>query len=356
MAVFQVPEGFPTIQAAVNAARPGDTVKVASGFFSEDVIVPAEKARLRIEGGGSLETILLGPGSTGIGFTLNGTTDVEIIGFGIQGFSSIGILVNGGTNTVIKDVAIENSPIGIWLTNTAFTCVVEKSQISHTSYALPVGPGTEHALITHNWIHDNTHGVTTFINSHRVQVVNNRFSKNILGVESVLSRQTLILNNDFDGDLVAVCLRTAADFNRCVENHLTGDDYDVAVISSSFAQIMGNVMAAGFGGGVTLIGSNSNQVLQNRIEGKGGSGVRIEGSNNNEIEDNQVLSNSANGIRLLGTSTGNVVRENFLWSNAPFDINDHSTGANTFDRNDCQTSRPPEICRHSGIWQLEVDP
>jgi len=57
---IRVPEDYPTIQAAVNAANPGDTVLVASGIYYEHVVV---NKSLTLVGENSGTTIVNGSGS-----------------------------------------------------------------------------------------------------------------------------------------------------------------------------------------------------------------------------------------------------------------------------------------------------
>jgi parallel beta-helix repeat protein len=53
-----VPDQYPTVQAAVNAASPGDTIRVRAGSFHEQVSIGKN---LTIQGAGSLRTTILAP-------------------------------------------------------------------------------------------------------------------------------------------------------------------------------------------------------------------------------------------------------------------------------------------------------
>ena len=49
---------FTTIQAAVNAAAPGDTISVCPGVYSEQLVVPSSRGNLTIRGFGAGSTVL----------------------------------------------------------------------------------------------------------------------------------------------------------------------------------------------------------------------------------------------------------------------------------------------------------
>src|SRR5215208_1035574 len=53
-----VPRDFPTIQAAVNAAAPGDTIRVDSGTYREEVVIEKD---LTVRGAGAGATIIRAP-------------------------------------------------------------------------------------------------------------------------------------------------------------------------------------------------------------------------------------------------------------------------------------------------------
>ncbi|MCB9513377.1 MAG: hypothetical protein H6694_03595 [Candidatus Latescibacteria bacterium] len=56
-AVITVPGDYVTVQEAVDAAAPGDTVDVAAGSYEEQVVI----ANLLLRGAGAGSTVLLSP-------------------------------------------------------------------------------------------------------------------------------------------------------------------------------------------------------------------------------------------------------------------------------------------------------
>ena len=65
---LSVPKDFPTIQAAVNAAGPGDVVEIASGKYAEDVFVSG-KTGLTIRGKGKVTWNADGFAGTALSFS-----------------------------------------------------------------------------------------------------------------------------------------------------------------------------------------------------------------------------------------------------------------------------------------------
>jgi parallel beta-helix repeat protein len=83
-ASLHVPKDFATIQAAVDAAQPGDIVHVARGTFSENVVI-MDKTDLRLLGP---KTTLDGSGVGGIGIHVWNSAYITIQGFTIEGYEA----------------------------------------------------------------------------------------------------------------------------------------------------------------------------------------------------------------------------------------------------------------------------
>lgn len=126
-ATLNVPGTYPTIQAAVNAAAPGDTIIVAAGTYTETVTIPAAKTGLIIRGAQAgvdarnprgAESIVNGAGG---GFNVQ-ASNVVIDGFTVRDTSGglgAGIVVPGSVSGVkILNNIIRDNVIGLYLNGT----------------------------------------------------------------------------------------------------------------------------------------------------------------------------------------------------------------------------------------------
>jgi nitrous oxidase accessory protein len=264
--VIHVPGDYSTIQAAINAASPGDTISIASSVYYENVIV---NKTVKIMGENSTNTIVRGVVAN-ITFTPTievRADDVEISGITARnGFS--GIYLNGSNYCNIH---------GNILTATAWGGGISLSHSSNNT-------------IANNVAIDN--GVPGDLGGG-------------VGIYAAYSNSNLI-----SGNLIT---KNVADPSGLLLFESNGN----IIINNTFSQDRGGILL--------LENSTQNIVKANKLENS--SGIGIGHSSNNTIEDNLFVS-VIKGIG-LGYSHENVIKNNTIINAsilAGIDVSDNSPG------------------------------
>lgn len=286
----RVPEDYATIQAAINHANPGDTIRVHKGTYQETVTIKSDNHDLKLKGEGR-PTIMDKPGgSLSYGIDIRGGAyNIEISGFEIKGFDEAG------------DAAIYGRR-GVLMSN---------------------------IVIHHNIIHDNYKGIDIgaapglFPYGHRKLCIshNEICMNNDIGIYLLRVSDSTITNNTICQNTVGISLRIVSDstidHNEIFNNHRFGMRW--AYVDNTKAS-------------------------HNKIEGSGKDGFRIVGtSTGNTIEHNKVLSNTDNGIYLMDSTRNNDFEYNHALGNgdgiSTKDIwCENGVGPNVWKKNKCKTA------------------
>ena len=322
-----------SIQAAVDAASPGDTIVVRAGDYYESVTIHKDGLTLRAQGHVTLEPGHYGssecyiPGhDVGIcivpadfdptmGTYSQRVQDVTITGFRVVDFEGDGIFGFGTRNLNVSGVvAIDNAAYGI---------------------ASFDGVGTTFTGNTVSGSHDAGIYVGDSQNANAV-VSHNRASNNALGILVRHSQKVVVSNNASWGNCIGVFLladgQEGGSGQTAVLNNAVWANNEVCEqFSPGFLPILG-------GGGIVLAGSQHNAILHNVVT---------------ENRGNTLFSG---GIVLIETprpradgshdaSTNNLVLLNSLRGNRPADIRqDEASSPNLIVGNRCQTSVPGGLC------------
>ena len=204
------PADFHTIQEAINAASPGDTILVSSGTYYERVVV---NKTVSLIGEDKYNTIIDG--------NYNGTV-IEVT----------------ASNVVIEDLTAQNGERGIFLRGTR-NITLTRNDIRNNQYNfLVVGPtGPDPQYFTHNidssntvdekpvyyWVdvHNDTipqdAGFAALVNSTNITVQNLSLSNNGEGLLLVNTNASRILGNDINKCLVGLA------FGMCYNNTIVSN-------------------------------------------------------------------------------------------------------------------------------------
>jgi Right handed beta helix region len=253
-----VPAEYPTIQAAVDAARPGDLIRIAPGIYREEVVVPATKRDVVLRGTDRNRVVLDGgDGRRHEGIVVHGD-GVAVENLTVRGFGSDAILFTPPSQA--------KQPLKGW----RVSYVTVADNVLHGVDALQAQGGT----IDHVWA--SGHGGAGLHIGRCLPcdalVTDSIAMRGMAGFEGVNAGGNIVVaRSQFRDNRVGVMLVTA------------GDD---AVYHQQDSAIVGNVIAdndnrraAGrgdaFGIGVLVRGGRRDGLARNRITGHPGAGVLL---------------------------------------------------------------------------------
>ena len=344
MAVRRVPAEFRTIQAAVEASAPGDTIRVAGGVYAECVTIGEGKDRLAILGAGADSVILQGEGK-GAGFAIRGSAGVTIAGFTVTGFY-VGVEVATCDN-VIRDV-VTTDCIDDGITGT------EGASRNLFCRVLSRNNGDEGIEINgvHSYVVDSTlerngdDGID--INGEGNLATGNRASGHLQGDDpagiTIEGSNNRAVGNRLVGNRWGLSTNAAGLLvfaNVMIRNREFG-----ALFRNTDLLVLANEFSCHGEEGAHFNGASRVRVLLNKAEDNDTEGFEL--SNNTTalvVDDNEVKGNGLGGVRLTTSAAGNAVRRNELKGSNPDILNEAPAGAgNQFADNDCKTSQPPRLC------------
>jgi len=201
--VRKVPDPYPTIQAAINAANPGDIIEVAAGTYYEHIVVPKS---LTLKGDNRLSII---DGQKTPPMIVNITASyVTMSGFTVQnGGAYMGIQVQGTITKVLKGIVISenaliNDYIGVYLTfcNGA---IISKNTFNTNYYGIRLHESDSCTIECNRINGTKYYAFNLYAHSNLNKVLNNTMTYNKYCVliewsdENTLSFNTLSSNTEY---------------------------------------------------------------------------------------------------------------------------------------------------------------
>lgn len=262
--IIRVPADYPTIQAAINAAKPGDTIYIASGIYYE--LVKVNKSVSLV--GERRETTI------------------------IDGKQKGPILNITASYVKIQNLTIQNGKyyVGIWIENP------------------PGGTITSVSIINNTFI-NNYRGVV-LVRSIGSTIRDNKMVNNQYGMTIYKSTLTTITNNYIENSVFyGIHMHTSANNNTVKFNTLINNKYGIHVETSSYNNITINLIKSATdknGYGIRLTKSTHNRIAGNTIQFNNMGIVLWESSQNNLIYYNNFLNNTQQQYHYNTALTANI--------------------------------------------------
>jgi parallel beta-helix repeat protein len=248
------PWHYASIQAAVDAASAGDTIRVAAGVYNENVVISTSGLRLKASEGAVID----GAGLTGTGILALGTAeqpvaDVEVSGFEVKGFQrGIALQFTTGARISRNDVHDNNlSPgaptaldqaTGIDLVTAQSSDVSENSVHNNGAAGIQLRVGSTDNVVRANRIFENGALLTTDMSGRGVMVTGAGTDDNEIRSNEILRNygrgimigrppgavpitgNLVLKNRAHDNQRCGVCIMGAAQNNMVLKNDATGNN------------------------------------------------------------------------------------------------------------------------------------
>jgi len=299
------PADFHTIQEAINAANPGDTVFVRTGTYYEHIVINETLSVI----GENRDATVIDDGKVGTVVMLQ-ANHVEINGFTIMNSGSeyqgdwwdSAILLGNCNNAIIQNNNIADNWCGIWLKESINNTIARNNIRSNSMRGLAL-IDSDNNIVVENNITANGEGIFIYCS------FNNRLTKNAL------------LENQYNFGIFG---ETLNHFIQDIGISNTADDRPIYYWVNRINEQV--PLDAGY---VGLVNSTNIKVeglnLTHNLQG-----VLIAYSTNSEVKNNE-LANNEYGASLVG-STANIIAENDMRNNV-FGVDFRHSSNNTLSEN-----------------------
>ncbi|KAB2948343.1 MAG: cell surface protein [Candidatus Methanoperedens nitroreducens] len=304
---------YTSIQAAIDAANPGNTIIVRSGTYYENVNISKQ---LILRGFGSPVVDARGSGSA-IKLSADG---IILEGFTVTGGASYleaGIKIISNNNTLSGNNANSNS-LGIFLDSSNYNNITSNNISNSTSVGIKVYDTSTNNTISGNKVTNGNSGIF-FVYAFNTTATNNIMENNLFNfgvggnLRSHFEGNNIYTTNLADGRPVY--------YVKYAKNTI----YGVSTKASTFYCILCNNVTikdlemSNMDKGVYFWGTNNSR-LQNITVKQSGWGIFIRNSSNNSIRDSKLSTNnlqdySERGVTIYSSDDNTLTNNTFILNN-----------------------------------------
>jgi len=341
---LRVPADFPTIQAAVDAAGPGDVIDVAKGTYDESVVISGKtqialrgKAKPTIDGGDAALPLRI-ESSDGI------TVDGLVLANGLED----DLEIVGSNNVVIRRCELDGGALDGIGVDDSTNVLIEKNHFERQGddgidFDQEEGPVT-HARISKNRFERVSDDAIDLDGSeHLVEKNRARRCGTGIHVEEGSSGNTLEKNTIEDSDDTAIAIEGSD--NHVVKNKIRRAGDEGISVHGDGNRVESNKIDRADDEALDVEG-NDNEFFSNQGTNSGGNGVEVGEANapgaatGNLFDHNKIAGSSENGF--LVRDTGNTFRANNASKSGGFDLLDETIpGGNVYENNHFGTQQLP---------------
>jgi len=303
---LQVPQVYPTIQAAVNAAGTGDLIEVDAGTYPENVIVNktvtirGDSATTTIVDGGGNDivfniqednvelrdlTICNGGSYNGVkiyypfdGLTIRNTRIID---------NAVGVIIyDADGNTIEDNVFINSQMYGIYVIESINT-IIRDNQMTESAYGIGISDSSS-SQVVNNTISDTSYGIYVPY-SNNANISANILTSNSWNIYLTYSNSNIIGHNALSGGAVGIQVMHSED-NSVLNNTVSDSSYGIYLGYCGANTVSGNTASLN-DWGFELYNSAGSTIIENLIKDNTWGAWVAEDSDGNSIYHNDFIDN-----------------------------------------------------------------
>lgn len=231
--IVRTGQRFTRIQNAINNATSGDTIRIYSGMYYENIIIDKT---LTLRGNGSTNTIINGSnGGSTIRITANSCniSEIDVIDSYIwSGWRDAGILILSDYN-YIESCMFYGNDHGIFLSNSDYNIISNCNFIDNNYDDINLS-NSNYNIISNCHCYSNNGGMR--ISNSNYNKIENCTTKNsnLDGIFLCFSDLNIIKHNNCSSNYYAgISLRGSSDYNTILYNNFINNQYGVVTIEGS---------------------------------------------------------------------------------------------------------------------------
>lgn len=328
-----VPDDYPTIQAAVDAAPPGATITVKEGTYVEPGGVFVNTPDLTIVGKDA--TQVGGFGIFADGVTLESFRIIFDDFAGILAFGN-GIAIRKNEVSGPDGVACTWNVCQVGIGFRASEVTVEQNTVSGTGFGI-LSVGSNDVVIDRNTVSGTTIAGAIQLESSSTEhtITNNTMTSNMDGIVLYYSSENTLAKNEISQTGLNGIFLGFSYLNVLKNNTSTDAAYASIFLHSSTENELSNNTAGGSVNGILLNYAHDNSVAHNKANENSGNGIYVYGAWENVVTFNEAGENSKVGIQLEFSGL-NIVEMSTALENADCDIRDVYGDNNTIQKNEAE--------------------
>ena len=326
-------ETYTTIQAAVTAANPNDTIIVRDDTYTENVAVNVTNLTLRSENGSAFTTVTAAQPTSDV--FLVTANSVTITGFSVRNATAasgirldsvhhctisgnnassncVGISVDYSTNNnITNNTAYNSSNHGFYIESSSNNSISGNEASYNQWNGFFISLSNDNTISGNRVYNNPDYGIYLSSSNNNTITGNYAYNNSYYGISlDHSSNNTILSNAAYNNSFNGIYLCNSCNNNSISHNAAYNNDGGIVISSSNNNNLTDNTVSNNSYDGISISDSSNTRIVNNTASGNS-CGFHLESADHTILKDNTGCNNSLCGFEIVA-SKGNLISGNDL--------------------------------------------